>query len=329
MILVLGLVLALAVAVPAPAAERSKPLPPEMADLDAETEDGEADASEDAEQPPPKPAKRPSAAPSETLLYLELSTDKPVQGCVFVVKAHNPPGGLNVSGTFAGRDIAWIPRAERALIGLVGVDLEQKPGEYPLVVTATTRSNQPVTDTVPLTVVKGNFRVQRLKVPPKMVDPDAASLARIDREQALTDKAYATVTDRQFEAPFRRPVPGKETAAFGGRRIFNGVPKSPHSGADLRGKVGQPIVCPAPGTVVLVGDHYFTGKTVILDHGAKLFTQYAHLSEIAVKPGQKVTPGQPLGRVGMTGRVTGPHLHWGARLSGAKVNPLDLTRFEL
>lgn len=253
-------------------------------------------------------------------LALKLSTARPTQGSTFLVQT--PVTGA-FTATFAGKRFHPFATATGQAV-LVGVDLELAPGRYELVLAGAGGEER-----VPITVVAGNFKVQRLKVPEKMVNPDPASLARIEREQAQLERIFAQVTPRLLEGKFLRPVPGEETAAFGGRRVFNGVPKAPHSGTDLRGATGTPVKAPAAGRVVLVADHYFTGNTVVLDHGLGLFTQYAHLSAFTVLEDTVVKPGTVIGKVGATGRVTGPHLHWGARISGARVNPMDLTRLKI
>ena len=133
--------------------------------------------------------------------------------------------------------------------------------------------------------------------------------------------------ERRWTGPFRLPVdaPVREKS-FGSRRVLNGTPRSPHSGVDLAARQGQPVVAPAPGRVALAEDLYFSGGTVILDHGAGVFTSYFHLSKIDARIGELVAEGAGIGAVGATGRATGPHLHWSARVDGARVNPLGLLK---
>jgi murein DD-endopeptidase MepM/ murein hydrolase activator NlpD len=122
------------------------------------------------------------------------------------------------------------------------------------------------------------------------------------------------------------PIDSKVTSIYGTKRTFNGEMRSFHQGLDLRAKTGTPVRAPAGGTVVLAKDLFFTGNTVILDHGYGIFTIYAHMSKLGVKKGEKVNVKQQLGLSGATGRASGPHLHWGAQVNKSKVNPLELTR---
>lgn len=149
---------------------------------------------------------------------------------------------------------------------------------------------------------------------------------RLEREEALVKQVLAVVSPGRFSMGFRRPVKGKITARFGGRRVFNGKPRSPHAGTDLRAAAGTPVLAPSSGRVALVHDLYFSGTTVVLDHGLGLFTQYGHLKKSLVRPGVVVKAGQRLGLSGQSGRVTGPHLHWAAVLGGARIDAMALTQ---
>jgi len=156
----------------------------------------------------------------------------------------------------------------------------------------------------------------------KYVSPPAAEMARIEREQRETAAVFARVTPRQFELPLGAPLAVlPEGGRFGSRRIFNGEARSPHGGTDFKAAPGTVVFAPADGVVALAAAQYFAGNAVYLDHGDGLVTMSFHLSALLVKNGETVKRGQPIGRVGATGRVTGPHLHFGARWRGAKVDP--------
>jgi hypothetical protein len=166
------------------------------------------------------------------------------------------------------------------------------------------------------------YATQSLKVAPAKVNPPKAELARIARERVVIDRVMNTWTNSAPETLLLTPpVPGVRSSSFGLRRVFNGESRNPHSGMDIASPTGTPVLVPIAGTVIETGDFFFNGNTVFVDHGRGLISMYCHLSAIDVKPGQQVAAGAKLGLVGMTGRVTGPHLHWGLSLNHAWVDP--------
>ena len=203
---------------------------------------------------------------------------------------------------------------------LVGIDLATSPGTYPVKIDAGDEHTS-----YALVVRPKEFRTRRLTVDEGFVTPPPSEEARIRQEAELLDRTWrSSVPQRLWGQQFVRPVPDPSNSAFGSRSIFNGRARSPHSGADFLSPEGRPIHAPAAGRIVIAQNLYFSGNTVVIDHGLGLFSLLAHLSRIEVHAGDRVQAGQLLGLVGATGRVTGPHLHWAVRAAGARIDPLSV-----
>jgi murein DD-endopeptidase MepM/ murein hydrolase activator NlpD len=220
------------------------------------------------------------------------------------------------------RDVLAYPTGDRAWRALVGIDLDVKPGTYPVTVDAGAARAHASYD---LHITRRIFRTRRLTVDEAFVTPPPSEQGRIDREaKLLADVWTAPAAERLWTDAFVRPVPHEANSAFGTRSIFNGKPRTAHGGADFLSPGGTPIHAPNAGRIAIARNLYFSGNTVIIDHGLGLFSMLAHLSAIDVREGDRVSAGRILGRVGATGRVTGPHLHWAVRASGARVDPLSV-----
>jgi len=207
---------------------------------------------------------------------------------------------------------------------LVGIDLDTSTGRHPISIDARTGTRVTHSDSS-VVVSPRSFPTRRLKVDPSFVTPSAELQARIARETQDLGRLWSMSSPARFwNGPFVRPVPGGSVSAFGTRSIFNGQPRSPHGGGDFQSPVGTPIASPNAGRVVMAREQYFLGNVVVVDHGLGLFSVLAHLSEIDVNEGDSVAAGQMIGRVGATGRVTGPHLHWAVRAGSARIDPLSL-----
>jgi murein DD-endopeptidase MepM/ murein hydrolase activator NlpD len=207
---------------------------------------------------------------------------------------------------------------------LIGVDLDVPPGRH-IVSIAGTDATQTFTTTRTLVVTTRTFPTRRLTVEPKYVEPPPDVTARIAAEARRLNGIWASRSlDRLWSGAFVVPVPDRANSAFGSRSVFNGQPRSPHGGADFASPSGRLVRAPNGGRVVLAEELYFTGQSVVVDHGLGLVSLFAHLSSIAVQPGTVLSAGDTIGRVGATGRVTGPHLHWTVRLAGTRVDPLSL-----
>ncbi len=165
-----------------------------------------------------------------------------------------------------------------------------------------------------------------LKVAPKYVEPPAEALRQIKKDREKSRKALASRTEKRWSLPIVRPVPGGITSPFGGRRVFNGQPRAPHKGTDMRCATGTAVKAACAGTVLLAENTYFGGNTVYLDHGQGIVSTYSHLSSFDVTAGDRVRKGQIIGRSGATGRVTGPHLHFGFLVQGVPVDAMPLLK---
>ena len=155
-----------------------------------------------------------------------------------------------------------------------------------------------------------------------MVEPSAEDLVRIERETGIIRAVFTTWSDLPLKSlQFRLPVQGRISSIFGLRRFFNNEPRQPHSGIDIAAPSGAPVVAPLAGIVVESGEYFFNGKTIFLDHGQGLVSMFNHLSRILVERGKRVETGEKIGEVGMTGRVTGPHLHWTVSLNNSRIDP--------
>jgi hypothetical protein len=217
-----------------------------------------------------------------------------------------------------GDSRAMVLRVKDHWVAVVGVPLSTEPGPLKISVAS---PGAPPQDTV-VDIKAKQYRVQKLKVAPKMVDLAPADQARTESERPRILAALATFSDA---APgtlrLLPPIPGPRSSSYGLRRVFNEQPRNPHTGMDIAAPTGTPIKSPAPGRVIDTGDFFFNGNTVLVDHGQGLVTMYCHLSAIDVKAGDTLQTGDVLGKVGATGRVTGPHLHWGVVLNGTMVDP--------
>lgn len=222
-----------------------------------------------------------------------------------------------------GKLIPTYSTGETERRALLGIDVEQRPGSYELAVDARLGSTS-VHETRRLVVLAKKFPTRTLKVAPDFVNPPPSVLERIAREaKRLRDAYLHSAAERLWQAPFVRPVADPVNSEFGQRSVFNGEPRSRHNGTDFASPAGTPIKAPNAGHILLADDLYFTGTTVLIDHGLGLVSVLAHLSKLDVREGDNVTAGQIVGRVGATGRVTGPHLHWSLRLADARVDPLS------
>ncbi len=250
------------------------------------------------------------------------------QGQVLVVKVPSEDESATVQGTFLGRSIRFFhdPRLDepKGFVGLLGIDLQDEPGTHNLIVELK-QGEQSRTLSYSVTVAKEKFHIEHLTLPKDKVDLDEKAVARWKAEQEQIKTGLAVDSqERLWQPGFVEPVNGRRTGIFGSVRIMNGQPRNPHNGEDISAPLGTPVAATNDGVVRLTVDHFFSGKGIFLDHGLGFYSMYFHLSEVLVKDGEVVKAGQIVGKVGATGRATGPHLHWGVKLNGARVNPYKL-----
>jgi murein DD-endopeptidase MepM/ murein hydrolase activator NlpD len=241
-------------------------------------------------------------------------------GELVVLKMAPPAGSDRVEVRAFDRDVPAFRVSDREWEALVGIDLDIQPGTYTVKVTA--GDARVLYD---LLVSPRTFPTRRLTVDEAFVTPPKSEQARIEREAALLAATWkAPAGERLWSGAFVRPVAEPANSAFGTRSIFNGKPRNAHGGADFLSPAGTPIHAPNAGRIVVARSLYFSGNTVIIDHGLGLFSMLAHLSAIDVHEGDWISTAQVVGKVGATGRVTGPHLHWTVRAADARVDPLSL-----
>ena len=230
-----------------------------------------------------------------------------------------------ITGELEERAIPFAAVQDGLYLALVGIDMEQKPGPRRLVIRGRGAAGAAQESSVDFRVKSKRFAEERFSVPPSFDQLDQATLARIRNESERLDKLWKSTTPaRLWDGPFLLPVKGEVSSPFGLRRVINGLKRAPHNGVDLKAELGTEILAANHGRVVLRDEFFFSGKTLVVDHGGGLYTMYFHLNEFQAAEGANVHKGEVIGKVGMTGRVTGPHLHWGARLQGARVDPLTL-----
>jgi murein DD-endopeptidase MepM/ murein hydrolase activator NlpD len=247
------------------------------------------------------------------------------QGEAITLALPHEPGLVAVSARWDERRLPLV-RVDEQWLTVLGVDLDRAPGTHELVVERDFGAAGSMSETGEVMVQAREFPTTRLTVEPGYVELSPENEQRAAREAAEIDAIYATLTAvRYWTEPFAVPIPGATGGSnFGHRRIFNGQARNPHAGADLTATTGTPILAANRGRVVLAKDLFFSGNAVFLDHGQGVYSVYLHLSEILVEPGQMLERGQRLGLAGATGRVTGPHLHWGVRVLDARVDPFSL-----
>jgi murein DD-endopeptidase MepM/ murein hydrolase activator NlpD len=247
-------------------------------------------------------------------------------GAVVAVKVQVPREVAAVEAIAGDERFPLLKTGDDEYLALVGIGLNYEKAVYPLdVYMSSVRRSSPYYLRADLKIMEMDFGEQSLSLPTGMVDLSRDNLKRVQNDSGSLRTALAErFPERYWKQSFVVPVEGRISTWFGVRRILNGKPRSPHSGVDIAAPKGTPVVAANSGVVTMVDDHYLTGWTVVVDHGWGVSTIYAHLDSVSVRQGQLLKRGQTLGKVGATGRATGPHLHFGAFIRGMKVDPLQL-----
>jgi murein DD-endopeptidase MepM/ murein hydrolase activator NlpD len=246
---------------------------------------------------------------------------KPGPGDIVIVTVKGVAGP--VEGKFNDKKLYFLAGKD-SFSAVLGIDLFTEPGTYTLDIAA----NDKVLSR-PVTVVEKKYPVQKLTLPKDMVQLSPENEARAEREQQKVAAIWPNETDRLWNGSFMNPREGEISTKFGLRRVINGISKNPHSGVDVAADEGQEVYAPNSAVVTMVDDHFYSGNSVILDHGQGIYTMFFHLSKVMVKEGQQVKKGDVIALVGSTGRSTGAHLHWGVRVQGSRVDPLELIKLKL
>jgi Peptidase family M23 len=261
---------------------------------------------------------------------LKLNLGVASQGSLLLSEVDGPKGSPSFSSQWDGQAMPLWREGEGsvALHGLIAIDLEKAPGRYEWKVSWPGAGGTSESCSVVVTVRTGKFPTERLTVEKQFVTPDPEQEKRAAEDQKKMRAIYDTVTpERLWEGKFRLPLKDVTTGGnFGRRRILNGEARSPHAGVDFPAAAGTAVFASQSGKVVLAENLYYSGNTVVIDHGYGIYTMYCHLSKIAVQAGDAVKVGEEIGKVGATGRVTGPHLHWGLTINHARVNAMQISQ---
>lgn len=277
-----------------------------------------------------QPVRSPIKKTCESGIVLKLSSASASQGSILLGEIIGAKPGQEFSAEWAGQPMpVWRESPDSATLHtLLGVDLDKPAGSYEWKLSWSAADGKPLTCSLPVTVRAGKFPTERLTVGKQFVQPDPEQLKRVEEDQKKTKVIYDTVTPEVlWKGKFVVPLKGVTTGGnFGRRRVLNGESRSPHAGVDFPVATGTPVYAAQSGKVVLAENLYYSGNTVMIDHGYGIHTLYAHLSEIGVHAGDSVEASAEIGKVGATGRVTGPHLHWGLTIDHARVNALQIVQ---
>lgn len=263
---------------------------------------------------------------AKSTVRVSFSSKSLKQGEVLLVNVTDKNGISTISGTMFNKPVNFFKNSTgKKYTALVGIDMDTKPDRHKLTLLIEDKNGKKTTKRYRIRVKPARFGTQELTLPPDKVTLNEETLKKVEIEKDKIGKVWEVFTDvRLWDGNFIQPVEGEMSDNFGLRRIINGEQKSPHTGVDIDAPEGAPVLASNSGIALFTDDQFFSGRTLIIDHGLGLFTMYFHLSEILVTDMANVKKGEVIAKAGKTGRATGPHLHWGVRLNGARINPLAL-----
>lgn len=263
----------------------------------------------------------------DNILFIKNYPEVARQGDVVLLQVKCLENSTLLEGEFLDKTINFNKDKEKnEYWALLGIDLAIKEGTYTVDLKCKDK-NRILKILHEIKVLKNHYKTQELNLPKRMVDLEGEILQRVLEESEKFKKSWEVADGLKYwKGDFILPVRGEVKDDFGWERIINGKRRNPHSGIDIKANLGEEVVASNNGRIVLVGDFYLCGNSVVINHGQGLYTMYFHLSEVKVEESNFVRKGEIIGLVGSTGRVTGPHLHWGVRLNKARVNPLTLIR---
>jgi murein DD-endopeptidase MepM/ murein hydrolase activator NlpD len=278
----------------------------------------------------PTPAGSAQADESGPIAGITLSSQEVTNGSPLLLQIETRKLGLpigNMRITFQQREYPLYPHPVSPAdihFGLIAIPFRTAPGPAKLVLSWTNAAGDH-RRTIPFRIVTGKYKTDELKVDSSRVNPNQKNIERAQKEARKIKRIYAEGSiARLWDGDFQLPMTSDITSPFGNKRVFNGQLKSFHNGVDFRARSATPVFAANSGVVKLAENLFYSGNAVVIDHGTGIFTIYAHLSRIDVAAGRHIEKGQRLGLTGATGRVSGPHLHWGVKVNGVAVNPMQL-----
>ena len=278
----------------------------------------------------PTPANSAQTGKLGPIAGITLSSQEVTNGSPLLLQIETRKLGLPVSNMrirFQQRQYPVYPHPVSPAdnhFGLIAIPFRTAPGPAKLVLSWTNATGD-LSRTIPFRIVSGKYKTDELEVDSSRVNPNQKNIERAQKEARKIKRIYAEGSiARLWDGDFQLPMTSDITSPFGNKRVFNGQLKSFHNGVDFRARSATPVYAANSGVVKLAENLFYSGNAVVLDHGTGIFTIYAHLSRIDVSAGQHIEKGQHLGLTGASGRVSGPHLHWGVKVNGVAVNPMQL-----